>query len=75
MQNRSAGILLVDLTLALGLVLTWMIRDARQRQATVWPFAVLTMLFGSVGPLVYLVLRPSGAEAGAPRRITTVPNG
>jgi len=75
LQNRSAGILLVDLTLALGLVFTWMIRDARQRRATVWPFAVLTLLLGSVGPLAYLVLRPSGTQAAAPRPMTTVPNG
>lgn len=59
LQNRSAGLLLVDLTISLLLVLTWMIRDARQRNATVWPFAVLTLALGSVGPLAYLVLRPS----------------
>jgi hypothetical protein len=59
LQNRSAGILLVDLTIALGLAVAWMIRDARQRRATVWPFALLTLLLGSVGPLAYLVLRPT----------------
>ena len=59
LSNRSAGLLLVDLTISLLLVLTWMIRDARERNATVWPFALLTLALGSVGPLAYLVLRPT----------------
>jgi hypothetical protein len=55
--NTSAGLLLVDLTIALSLVLAWMIKDARERKATVWPFAILTVALGSVGPLLYLVMR------------------
>lgn len=55
--NRSAGLLLVDLSIALSLVLAWMVRDARQRKAIVWPFAILTVALGSVGPLAYLVVR------------------
>lgn len=69
LENRSAGILLVDLTIALGLAVVWMIRDARQRRATVWPFALLTLLLGSIGPLAYLVLRPaSGGPSPVARR-------
>ena len=62
-ENRSAGLLLVDLTIALSLVIGWMVRDARARNATWWPFALLTVLLGSVGPLAYLVLRPSARSA------------
>ena len=58
-ENTSAGLLLVDLSIALSLVLFWMIKDARERKATVWPFAILTVMLGSVGPLAYLALRPS----------------
>lgn len=71
--NRSAGLLLVDLTIALSMVVGWMIKDARARGATVWPFAVLTVLLGSVGPLAYLVVRSTShrradhAEEPAPR--------
>jgi hypothetical protein len=71
--NTSAGLLLVDLTIALGLVLAWMIKDARERKATVWPFAILTVLLGSVGPLAYLVVRSTSksrandAEKSSPR--------
>ncbi|HSO37983.1 MAG TPA: DUF2834 domain-containing protein [Labilithrix sp.] len=57
--NTSAGLLLVDLTIALALVLVWMIKDARERDATVWPYAILTVALGSVGPLLYLVMRPT----------------
>ena len=72
-ENRSAGLLLVDLSIACSLAIGWMVRDARARNATVWPFAVLTVLFGSVGPLAYLVLRSASnrrahdAEERAPR--------
>jgi hypothetical protein len=72
-ENRSAGLLLVDLTIALSLVMGWMIKDARARKVTVWPFTILTVLLGSVGPLMYLVLRSASdrraddAEERAPR--------
>jgi hypothetical protein len=72
-ENRSAGLLLVDLTIALSLVMGWMIKDARARKVTVWPFTILTVLLGSVGPLMYLVLRSAAdrrandAEERAPR--------
>jgi hypothetical protein len=64
-ENRSAGLLLVDLTIALSLAIGWMARDARARGVKVWPFALLTILFGSVGPLAYLVLRNASAGARA----------
>jgi hypothetical protein len=72
-ENRSAGLLLVDLTIACSLAIGWMVRDARARKATVWPFALLTVLLGSIGPLAYLVLRSASdrrahdAEERAPR--------
>lgn len=72
-ENRSAGLLLVDLTIACSLVIGWMIRDARVRKVTVWPFVALTVLLGSVGPLAYLVLRSASdrrahhADERAPR--------
>lgn len=72
-SNVSAGLLLVDLTIALSFVMGWMIKDARARKVTVWPFAVLTVALGSVGPLAYLVLRSTperrrdDAQERAPR--------
>jgi fatty acid desaturase len=65
------GILVaVDLTIALTMVAVWMWNDARRRGIAVVPYLVVGLLFGSVGPLLYL-LRTSGSEApemgGAPQ--------
>ncbi len=56
----------VDLCIALGMVLTWLVRDARATNRNPWPYVALTLATGSVGPLLYLVLRPGSAVAGAP---------
>jgi hypothetical protein len=56
----------LDLCIALTMVTTWMVGDARSRGATVWPYLVATPLLGSISPLVYLVLRPPlSADRGA----------
>ena len=64
------GILvLVDLTIALTMVGIWMWNDAKRRGVAVVPYLVVGLIFGSVGPLLYL-LRTSGnsvpAEAATP---------
>jgi hypothetical protein len=43
-----------DLVVALVLVLTWMIPDARRAGRNPWPWVVATLFLGSIGPLVYL---------------------
>lgn len=54
----------VDLSIALGLAIVWMWRDARQRGQVVLPYIATTLVFGSLGPLLYLLLRgdPEGLE-------------
>lgn len=59
--NPMAWTLAVDLLIALGLILTWMIRDARTRGVAVLPYVLLTLGLGSVGPLLYLLRRPASA--------------
>ena len=61
-----------DLVIALSMVSVWMWNDARERGATLWPYLLLTVALGSVGPLLYLIRRESarkqvaanGAERG-----------
>jgi hypothetical protein len=55
--NAATWLAFADLTIALSLVLAWMWNDARERGAAFVPFAVLTLALGSVGPLLYLILR------------------
>jgi hypothetical protein len=49
--------LLLDLAIALGFALSWMRTDARQRGLPWWPFLLVTLAVGSIGPLAYLVVR------------------
>lgn len=53
-----AGIqVLTDLTLALGMVMAWMVVDARKHGLKVAPYLLGTLALGSVAPLVYLIRR------------------
>jgi hypothetical protein len=54
---------LVDLCIALTLIVVWMWNDARARGVSPIPYALLTLLLGSVGPLVYLLRRDSRTAA------------
>ena len=52
-----------DIAIALVLVLAWMWRDARANGRRFWPYAVLTLALGSIGPLLYLLLMPADARS------------
>jgi len=56
---------MADIVIALFLVLSWMRRDARAQSRIFWPYALLTLVLGSIGPLVYLLLRPDAPRAVA----------
>ena len=62
------------IAIALSLIIAWMWQDARERGVSAMPYVLLTLGFGSVGPLLYLLLRRDGARdrlavrAGAPVR-------
>jgi hypothetical protein len=45
-----------DLVIALSLFLVWMWRDATSAGRNPWPWLVLTLSVGSIGPLVYLII-------------------
>jgi hypothetical protein len=54
--------LFFDLAIALVLVLVWLVADARKARRNPWPWVVLTLLTGSIGPLLYLAISPSTAK-------------
>ncbi len=59
-----------DLVIALILVLTWLVPDARRNGRNPWPWVGATLLLGSLGPLLYL------ATGSAPRGdLLAHPNG
>jgi hypothetical protein len=55
--NSGAAQVLADLGIALSLFLVWMWRDAARLGRTRWPWLVITLAFGSFGPLLYLLTR------------------
>ncbi len=55
---------IIDLVIALILVLTWLVPEAKKAGRNPWPWVVLTIFTGSIGPLLYLATKkdsPSGA--------------
>ena len=43
----------IDLVLACTMVLVFVHRDAKQRGVAFWPWVLLTVALGSIGPLAY----------------------
>lgn len=61
--------ILLDLVIACVVAMGWMIKDAREKGLTVWPYLLATIFTGSIGLLLYLLLRdrhrhPKNALAG-----------
>lgn len=65
--NTATTLLAVDLVIALSLVGAWLYDDARERGVSATPFLLLTALAGSVGPLLYLVLRERSVASSTHR--------
>jgi hypothetical protein len=56
--------MLLDLTISLTIVSSLLVVDARRRKRAAWPWVLVTLFLGSVGPLWYLALRkPLPAQA------------
>ncbi len=65
LDNWGALQILVDLVIACCLIGTWMIIDARQRGLNPWPFVLITLVAGSIGPLLYLLKRQTSPRISA----------
>lgn len=60
MSSPDTAQVVIDLYLLAVLACVWMYRDARTRgqsMASVWPYFLLTALFVSAGPLLYVVVK------------------
>ena len=57
LRERLALQMLLDITIAIVLFLTWMIPDAKKRGIPAWPYVVTCLFLGSIGALAYLVHR------------------
>jgi len=69
LATPAAWQVLADIAIALLLVLSWIWRDARAQGRAFWPYAVLTLALGSIGPLLYLLLRRPKPATAADRRL------
>ncbi len=56
-----------DLVIALILVLSWMIPEARRAGRNPWPWVVVTLFLGSFGPLLYLLFARETAYKEVPQ--------
>lgn len=65
MASLGAWQVLLDLVLMSCIALGFLWQDARRTGRTLWPFALLTLAAGSIGPLLYLLLQPAGAARPA----------
>jgi uncharacterized membrane protein len=56
-QSWGGGQVFADLVILAVLAVLWMVKDARERELNAWPFVVITLFAGSLGPLLYLIAR------------------
>mgnify|MGYP001181021224 CR=1 FL=1 len=62
LANIATVTVMVDLSIALGIILVWMWQDAKERGVSIIPHILLTLTLGSVGPLVYLTQRAASKK-------------
>ncbi|MGH7961726.1 MAG: DUF2834 domain-containing protein [Candidatus Binatia bacterium] len=68
LANPATILVSTDLTIALVLVWVWLWQDARARGISPLPYVLITLAFGSAGPLLYLIRR-AGSEQAQPVRV------
>jgi hypothetical protein len=69
--NPGSLQVLLDLVIACSLIAWWMVNDARANGRNPWPYLIITLFGGSLGPLLYLILageRSPAVASGAVQR-------
>jgi Terpene cyclase DEP1 len=56
--SSASQLAFADLLICLTLIIVWMVKDSRKHGRTIWPFVLVTVVFGAAGPLLYLLLAP-----------------
>lgn len=56
-QSWGAAQVLADLVILALLGCGWMVQDARARGTSAWPYVLVTLVAGSFGVLLYLLVR------------------
>jgi hypothetical protein len=66
-EFASSGVwgaqIVIDFLIALSVALGFVIADARKRGVAYWPFLLMTLTLGSIGPLAYLIHRERATSA------------
>ncbi len=65
LANLAGLQVLVDLAIALGLFLVWMWPNARSTGRNPWLWLVVTLIIGSFGPILYLLLDRRASKRAA----------
>ncbi len=71
LANWGAAQILVDLVIVCVLAMIWMVADARRRGTNPWPYVLLTVFAGSIGPLLYLLRREWRGREATPAALGT----
>jgi hypothetical protein len=66
-HNFATTLLAIDLIIALALVSAGVIRHAAEHGHRAWPYLLLTLAFGSAGPLLYFARHLTTRDVVAPR--------
>jgi uncharacterized membrane protein len=53
---------MLDLIIACTLAMIWMWQDAKATGRNAWPFILITVVAGSIGPLLYWALSPANRK-------------
>jgi hypothetical protein len=70
--NAATRLMFLDLVITLALISIWMHRDAVTTGRRFWPYALLTLVLGSAGPLTYLLIGTLSTHCAVPRKVRAV---